>query len=239
MRALLLAAGRGQRMRPLSDDCPKPLLELAGKPLLVWQIERLRDAGITELVVNLGWRGARIVQHLGDGAALGVRLVYSPEPESAWETGGAVASALPLLRDAHDTAFAVVSGDVYTDYDYRRLHAAAARIAAGSGTRADFVLTDNPPHHPGGDMALDGEGRVRRAGAMLNYGNIAVFAPALFATQPAYCSWRLFPWLYAEVDAGRVSGEHFRGVWHNVGTPAELAALDAALRAGRPAPAGG
>ena len=234
MRALLLAAGRGQRMRPLSDDCPKPLLELAGKPLLVWQIERLRDSGITELVVNLGWRGARIVQRLGDGAALGVRLVYSPEPETAWETGGAVASALPLLRDAHDTPFAVVSADVYTDYDYGLLRAAAARVARDAGTRAHFVLTDNPPHHPRGDMALDAAGRVRRHGTLLNYGNIAVFAPALFAACPAYCAWPLFPWLYAEVEAGRVSGEHFRGVWHNVGTPAELAALDAALRVERP-----
>ena len=231
MRALLLAAGRGQRMRPLSDDCPKPLLELAGKPLLVWQIERLRDAGITELVINLGWRGARIAQRLGDGGAQGVRLVYSPEPETAWETGGAVASALPLLRDPQDAPFAVISGDVYTHYDYRRLHAAAARIAADAGTRAHFVLTDNPPHHPRGDMALDADGRVRRAGTLLNYGNIAVFAPELFVGRPARCAWPLFPWLYAEVEAGRVSGEHFRGVWHNVGTPAELAALDAALRA--------
>ena len=238
MRALLLAAGRGQRMSPLSDDCPKPLLEVGGKPLLVWQIERLRDAGIGELVINLGWRGARIVQRLGDGAALGVRIVYSPEPPTAWETGGAVASALPLLRDAHDTPFAVLSADVYTDYDYARLHEAAARIASDPGTSAHFVLTDNPPHHPRGDMALDATARVRRHGTLLNYGNIAVFRASLFEARPAHSAWKLFPWLYAEVEAGRVSGEHFRGCWHNVGTPQELAALDAALRGGGPAPDG-
>ena len=238
MRALLLAAGRGQRMSPLSDDCPKPLLEVGGKPLLVWQIERLRDAGIGELVINLGWRGERIVRRLGDGAALGVRIVYSPEPPTAWETGGAVASALPLLRDAHDTPFAVLSGDVYTDYDYARLHEAAARIAADPGTSAHFVLTDNPPHHPHGDMALDATARVRRHGTLLNYGNIAVFRAGLFEARPAHCAWKLFPWLYTEVEAGRVSGEHFRGSWHNVGTPRELAALDAALRGSGPAPDG-
>ena len=238
MRALLLAAGRGQRMSPLSDDCPKPLLEVGGKPLLVWQIERLRDAGIDELVINLGWRGEHIVQRLHDGAALGVRIVYSPEPQTAWETGGAVASALPLLRDAHDAPFAVLSADVYTDYDYARLHEAAARIAGDTGTSAHFVLTDNPPHHPRGDMALDAAGRVRRQGTLLNYGNIAVFRASLFEARPAHSAWPLFPWLYAEVDAGRVSGEHFRGRWHNVGTPQELAALDAALRGGGPAPDG-
>lgn len=219
-------------MRPLSDDCPKPLLPLAGKPIVQHQIERLRDAGITELVINLGWLGPRIVQALGDGARLGVRIVYSPEPEDAWETGGAIATALPLLRDAVDTPFAVISGDIYTDFDFSRLHDAAARIAAQRpATRAHFVLTDNPDHHPGGDMALDAQGRVRRDGARLNYGNIAVFDPSLFDGAPARTAWRLFPWMYAHVDAGRVSGEHFRGGWHNIGSPGQLAALDAALRA--------
>lgn len=234
MRALVLAAGRGLRMRPLSDRVPKPLLELAGKPLIVWQIERLRDAGIRDLVVNLGWLGAQIPARLGDGAALGVRLRYSIEPEDQpWETGGGVTTALPLLQQDEPGPFAVVSGDIYTDFDYARLHAAAARIAADpTATSAHFVLADNPPHHPGGDMALDVGGRVRRDGVLLNYGNIAVFHPALFADRPARQPWKLFPWMYAEVAAGRVGGEHHRGVWHNVGTPEELAALDAALAAG-------
>lgn len=235
MRALVLAAGRGMRMRPLSDHTPKPLLEVGGRALIVWQIERLRDAGITELVVNLGWLGDAIAERLGDGAALGVRLVYSREPEQAWETGGAIATALPLLQDGAPGPFAVVSGDVHTDFDYARLHAAAARIAADpAATSAHFVLADNPPHHPAGDMALDASGRIARHGALLNYGNIGVFHPALFASRPVRQAWKLFPWMYAEVEAGRVSGEHHRGAWHNVGTPEELAALDAALRADDP-----
>ncbi len=232
MRALMLVAGRGRRMRPASDVCPKPLLLLAGKPIVEHQIERLRDAGITELVLNPGWLGPRVVEALGDGARLRVRIVYSPEPEDAWETGGAIATALPLLRDARDTPFAVISGDIYTDYDYTRLHAAAARIAVERpGTRAHFVLTDNPDHHPDGDMALDAQGRVRRDGARLNYGNIGVFDPGLFDGAPARQAWKLFPWMYAQVDAGQVSGEHFRGIWHNIGSPEQLAILDAQLRA--------
>ncbi|MDE2121038.1 MAG: nucleotidyltransferase family protein, partial [Betaproteobacteria bacterium] len=148
-----------------------------------------------------------------------------------WETGGGVATALPLLGGPDGAPFAVLSADIYTEYDYARLHDAAARIAADRrSTRAHFVLADNPPHHPLGDMALDPEGRVRRSGDLLNYGNIGVFDPALFADRPVRQAWKLFPWLYAEVEAGRVSGEHWRGAWFNVGTPEELAALDASLR---------
>ena len=232
MRALILAAGRGQRMRPLTDRLPKPLLQVGGKALIVWQIERLARAGVRELVINLGWLGARIPEALGDGSRWGVRIEYSPEPEQAWETGGAVATALPLLGGADAPPFAVLSADIYTEYDYTRLHAAAARIAADPhATRAHFVLADNPPHHPEGDMALDAGGRVRRHGSLLNYGNIAVFHPGLFAGRPARQAWKLFPWLYEQVEAGRVSGEHWRGAWFNVGTPDELAALDARLRA--------
>ena len=235
MRALLLAAGRGQRMRPLSDRLPKPLLHVGGKALIEWQIERLARAGVRELVVNLGWLGERLPEALGDGARFGVSIRYSTEPQQAWETGGAVATALPLLGGAQAAPFAVLSADVYTDYDYARLHDAAARIAADPGaTSAHFVLADNPPHHAAGDMALDSLGRVRRVGELLNYGNIAVFHAGLFADRPARQAWKLFPWLYREVEAGRVSGEHWRGAWFNVGTPEELAALDARLRsAGR------
>jgi MurNAc alpha-1-phosphate uridylyltransferase len=232
VKALILAAGRGERMRPLTDRMPKPLLELAGKPLIVWQIERLRRAGIRDLVVNLGWLGDRLADALGDGSRWDARIVYSREPEQAWETGGAVATALPLLGGADAPPFAVLSADIYTEFDYARLHEAAASIAADPrATSAHFVLADNPPHHPGGDMALDAGGRVRREGVKLNYGNIAVFHAGLFAGRPARQAWKLFPWLYAEVDAGRVSGEHWRGAWHNVGTPEQLAELDARLRA--------
>ncbi len=231
MRALLLAAGRGQRMRPLTDRVPKPLLEVGGKALIVWQIERLARAGVRDLVINLGWLGWRIPQALGDGARWGVRIRYSEEPEQAWETGGAVATALPLLGGAEGPPFAVLSADIYTDYDYARLRQAASRIQADAhATRAHFVLADNPAYHPQGDMALDADGRVRRQGRLLNYGNIAVFDAALFAGRPARQAWKLFPWLYAEVEAGRVSGEHWRGTWFNVGTPEDRQALDARLR---------
>ena len=233
MKALILAAGRGERMRPLTDRLPKPLLELAGKPLIVWQIERLRLAGIRDLVVNLGWLGERLAEALGDGSRWDARIAYSREPEQAWETGGAVATALPLLGGPEAAPFAVLSADIYTEFDYARLHDAAARIAADPrATSAHFVLADNPAHHPGGDMALDAGGRVRREGERLNYGNIAVFHAGLFAGRPARQAWKLFPWLYAEVEAGRVSGEHWRGAWHNLGTPGQLAELDARLRAG-------
>lgn len=218
-------------MRPLTDELPKPLLEVAGKPLIAWQIERLRRAGVRELVVNLGWLGERLRGALGDGSRWDVRIEYSREPEQAWETGGAVATALPLLGGADAPPFAVLSADIYTDFDYARLFDAATRIAADPrSTSAHFVLADNPAHHPHGDMALDAAGRVRRQGHLLNYGNIAVFHAGLFGARPARQAWKLFPWLYAEVDAGRVSGEHWRGVWHNVGTPRQLAELDAALR---------
>lgn len=235
MRAMILAAGRGQRMRPLTDTCPKPLLAVGGKPLIQWQIERLAAGGWRDLIINTGWLGSQIPAALGDGSAFGVRLRYSPEPAQAYETGGGIATALPLLGEK---PFVVVSGDIYTTFDYAQLHAVAQRIAtAPQRTAAHLVLTPNPAHNPDGDMALDAQGRIRRDGARLNYGNIGVFHPALFASQPRAQAWKLFPWLYATVDAGRVSGELFRGAWHNIGTPAQLAALDAELRAAAQDPA--
>ncbi|MGC8702881.1 MAG: N-acetylmuramate alpha-1-phosphate uridylyltransferase MurU [Thiomonas sp.] len=227
MHAMILAAGRGQRMRPLTDTCPKPLLAVGGKPLIQWQIERLAAGGWRDIVINTGWLGAHIPAALGDGSALGVRLRYSPEPADAYETGGGIATALPLFGN---DPFVVVSGDIYTTFDYARLQPVARRIAADpQHTAAHLVLTPNPEHNRDGDMALDAQGRIRRDGARLNYGNIGVFHPALFAGQPQAQAWKLFPWLYAAADAGRVSGELFSGAWHNIGTPEQLAALDAAL----------
>lgn len=216
-------------MRPLTDTCPKPLLPLAGKPIVVHLIERLRDAGVTDMVINAAWRRERFEPTLGDGRRYGVRLRYSMEP-TALETGGGIATALPLLCDnTPDTPFIVVSGDLYTEFDFSRLRAAATLLGPGPhDTCAHFVLVDNPPHHPSGDMAL-AEGRIRRTGEQLNYGNIGVFHPAMFAGQPTGACWKLFPWAYRFVEADRVSGEHFRGVWENIGTPQQLAALDARL----------
>ena len=237
---MILAAGRGQRMRPLTDATPKPLLAVGGKPLIVWQIERLAAAGWRDIVINTGWLGGRIAAALGTGSAFGVRLRYSIEPPQAYETGGAIATALPMLGPA---PFLVVSGDIYTAFDYAALQRVAARIEADPmDTVAHLVLTPNPDHNPDGDMALDSRGRIRREGALLNFGNIGVFHPGLFGQQPRHEAWKLFPWMYRVVDAGRVSGELFDGVWHNIGTPEQLAALDAQLARGAgsqtPAPAG-
>lgn len=245
LRALILAAGRGERMRPLSDRVPKPLLPAGGRGLIEWQIAHLAAAGVTEMVINLAHLGAAIEAALGDGGRFGVRLHYSREGASAadaLETLGGVAHALaPLLGIAadadaptraaaaeHGAPFLVVAGDIYTDFDYASLRAPALSIAEGKAD-AHLVLVDNPPYHPAGDMGLDRDGRIVRDGARLTFASIGVYAPRLFAEVPI-ARRALFPWMYTHVDRGRVTGEHFRGAWHNVGTPADLALLDAELR---------
>lgn len=229
MKAMILAAGRGERMRPLTDTMPKPLLAAGQHALIEWQVLRLVAAGFDELVINHAWLGTQIEARLGTGTRYGARIAYSAEGE-ALETLGGIVRALPLLGDQ---PFAVVSADIYTDYDYRRLAPVVAAIARGP-LIAHLVLTDNPPYHPGGDMALVA-GRIRRDGTLLNYGNIGVFHPRMFAGLPAGQKLKLFPWAYGFLDTPGIGGEHFHGSWHNVGTPAQLAALDAALRAQPPA----
>jgi MurNAc alpha-1-phosphate uridylyltransferase len=224
-RALILAAGRGERMRPLTDALPKPLLRAGGRPLIEWQVERLALAGFTELVINHSHLGSLIEEALGDGRRLGVRIRYSHEAQ-ALETAGGVAQALPLL--ARDP-FVVVSGDIHTAYDYASLAPRMETIAHHPERLvAHFVLVDNPPWHAQGDMGL-ADGRVTREGPRLTYGNIGVFHPRLFRDIAPGTSLKLFPWAYRFVDEGRVSGEHYRGAWDNVGTPAQLAALDRRL----------
>ena len=221
-RALILAAGRGERLRPLTDTLPKPLVTAGGKPLIERQVERLAAGGFRDLVVNHSHLGGMIEAALGDGSRFGVRLRYSHEPR-ALETAGGIVQALPLLGRE---PFAVVSGDIHTDFDYASLEPSLERIAADpERTAAHFVLVDNPAWHPGGDMALE-QGRVRREGRKLTYGNISLFAPAVFDAIPPGTHLKLFPWAYALVEAGRVTGEHFRGAWDNVGTPEQLAALE-------------
>lgn len=233
MRAMILAAGRGERLRPLTDTVPKPLLPVGGKPLVNWLLERLAAAGIEDVVVNTAHLGEQLESALGDGRRWGLRIAYSREP-LALETAGGIAHALPLLGDA---PFLVVSGDIHTGFDFAALARVAARIAADpSRHAAHFVLVDNPPWHSGGDMALV-EGRVRRVGPMLTYGNIGVFHPSLFRDVVSGTRLPLFPWAYRVVDEDRVSGEHFRGLWENVGTAEQLAALDQRLLAPRPGPA--
>jgi N-acetyl-alpha-D-muramate 1-phosphate uridylyltransferase len=225
VRAIILAAGAGERMRPLTDSSPKPLLRAGGRSLIEWQVVRLAAAGIRELVVNHSRMGGMIEEALGDGSRFGVRIAYSHEAQ-ALETAGGIVQALPLLGSA---PFIAVSADIHTDFDYARLVPVAAAIAADPQERAaHFVLVDNPSFHPAGDMGL-ADGFVTQTGPKLTFGNIAVWHPILFAELPAGESMKLFPWAYWLVDEGRVTGEHFTGSWDNVGTPAQLAALDRRL----------
>jgi MurNAc alpha-1-phosphate uridylyltransferase len=225
MRALILAAGRGERMRPLTDATPKALLAVGGKPLIAWQIERLAAAGIRDIVINHSHLGAQLEAAVGDGSRWDVRIAWSREA-AALETAGGVVKALPLLGPE---PFAVVSGDIYTEFDYARLVPVAGAIASDPARRAaHFVLVDNPPFHPRGDMGL-ADARVTRGGHLLTYANISVFDPSLFAQIASGTRLALFPWAYRFVDEGRVTGEHYAGEWENLGTPEQLAELDRRL----------
>ena len=217
---MILAAGRGERMRPLTDHTPKPLLEAGGRPLIGHHLAALARAGVREAVVNHAHLGAQIEQALGDGAAYGLRIRYSPE-EVALETGGGIFRALPILGP---DPFIVVNGDVWTDFDPARLRLADADLA-------HLVLVDNPAHHPAGDFVLAGD-RVREdGGPRLTFSGVGVYRPALFdGCAPA--RFPLAPLLRAAIAVGRVSGEHHRGRWVDVGTPERLAALDLQLRGG-------
>jgi MurNAc alpha-1-phosphate uridylyltransferase len=226
-RALILAAGRGERMRPLTDLVPKPLLAAGGKTLIARQVEGLVRGGFDDLVVNTSHLGELIEMSLGDGRKFGARIRYSHEP-AALETAGGVAQALPLLGD---TPFAVVSGDIFTRFDYSTLRPRLERIAADPhACVAHFVMVDNPPWHPDGDDMGVAEGRIVRGRERLTYGNIAVFHPAPFREVARGARLKMFPWAYRFVDEGRVSGERFSGDWDNIGTPDQLEALDKRLR---------
>lgn len=229
--AMIFAAGRGERMRPLTDLSPKPLLEVGGKPLIVWQIERLAHAGFTKVIINHAWRGAQIEAALGDGARWGVRIQYSAEP-SALETAGGIRQALPLLEAPRGPcAFIAVSGDLYTEYDYRLLHAPLHRIAHQEAPHLHLVMVPNPSYHPEGDFALLENGQLSLINTpRLTFGNIGVYHTRMFHTlaSGAYCA--LQPYYQAAIAAQRASGERYDGCWINVGAPEQLHALDALLR---------
>lgn len=226
MRVMILAAGRGERMRPLTDAAPKPLLPLAGKPLIVWHLERLAAIGLRDVVINHAWLGEKIEALLGDGARYGVRIRYSAEG-NALGTAGGIARALPLL-DAGP--FLVINGDVYTDIDFATLAARASGIGPDAAL-AHLVLVPNPDHHPQGDFALDA-GRVVSDGPhRLTFSGVGLYAPQLFAGVPFGARAQLAPLLHRAMGEGRVTGEHFTGCWTDVGTPERLAQLDAELRA--------
>jgi MurNAc alpha-1-phosphate uridylyltransferase len=227
-KAMILAAGLGERMRPLTDHTPKPLLVAGGKALIVWQIERLRAAGFVDLVINHAHLGQQIEDYLGDGTAFGVRIQYSREPEPL-ETAGGIANARELLGAA---PFLVSNGDVYAEYDYARLLPVLADMTSKPGHLAHLVLVDNPPHHPEGDFVLR-EGRVdappTHAIGQHTFSGIGCYQPSLFADIAAGDKAKLAPLLKAAMLHGQVSGEHFSGRWEDVGTPARLAALDTEL----------
>ena len=221
MKAMILAAGRGERMRPLTDHTPKPLLIAGGKPLIVWHLERLAAAGFRDIVINHAHLGAQIEAALGDGSPWGLNIAYSPEPPGALETAGGIATALPLLGDK---AFLVVNGDVYCDWDFTR----AQELTAAT---AHLVMVANPAHHAGGDFSLDGERVIYANGEQtLTYAGVGVFSPSFFAKVKAGTVMKLRPLLDAAIAAGTLSGERFAGRWVDVGTPQRLAELDAELR---------
>ncbi|MEJ1958998.1 MAG: nucleotidyltransferase family protein [Nitrosomonadales bacterium] len=221
---MILAAGRGERMRPLTDHTPKPLLMVGGKPLIVWHIEKLVRAGITEIIINHAHLAEQIEAALGDGSRFGAQIRYSPEG-TALETAGGIVFALHLLGDQ---PFAVVNGDIYCGYDFTHLAERAAMFQS-SGDAAHLVLVNNPAQHPDGDFGLQ-LGRVSNEPPKLTFSGIGLYQPALFTHIARGSKAPLAPLLRAQIALGKVSGEHFTGRWEDVGTPQRLETLDNELR---------
>lgn len=224
MPAMVLAAGRGERMRPLTDTVPKPLLEVGGKPLIAWHLERLAAAGFTKIVINTAYRGAQIEERIGDGSAFGLHVRYSREGEPALDTGGGIRHALPLLGPG---PFMVVNGDVFTDYPFATLR----KHGLQQGDLAHLVMVANPSQHPRGDFSL----RDGRLGAeeepRLTYSGIGLYRAELVAGEhpPRF---PLAPLLVQAMQAGKVGGEFHDGQWDDIGTPARLQALNQRLAVG-------
>jgi MurNAc alpha-1-phosphate uridylyltransferase len=220
MMAMLLAAGRGERMRPLTDHTPKPLLKVGGKSLIVWHIENLVRAGINEIVINHAHLGAQIESALGDGNQFGANILYSPETK-ALETAGGIAYAMRLLGQE---PFAVVNSDIFCDYDFAQLHVRAAALKA-QGDAAHLVLVSNPVQHPNGDFGFQQQ-RVTASPPQLTFSGIGIYQPALFQKISLGSTAPLAPLLRAQIALGKVSGEHHQGLWADVGTPQRLVELD-------------
>jgi N-acetyl-alpha-D-muramate 1-phosphate uridylyltransferase len=224
MKAMLLAAGRGERMRPLTDHTPKPLLEVGDKPLIVWHIENLVRAGITELVINHAHLGAQIEKALGDGSRFGAHIQYSSEGK-ALETAGGIAYALHLLGDE---PFAVINGDIFCDYDFARLRERAAELKS-SHDSVHLVLVNNPVQHPNGDFGMQQQ-RVTDNSPKFTFSGIGLYQPSLFAQISRGSIAPLAPLLRAQIALGKVSGERHQGLWVDVGTPQRLKELDSQVR---------
>ncbi|MDP1596964.1 MAG: nucleotidyltransferase family protein [Methylotenera sp.] len=220
MKAMILAAGRGERMRPLTDHTPKPLLKVGGKPLIVWHLERLAQAGFTQVVINHAHLGAQIEANLGDGSQWGLHIQYSPET-IALETAGGIANALPLLGSE---PFLVVNGDTYTEVDF-------ANVKLTPNNLAHLVLVDNPPQHSQGDFVYDNgvlknDDTENKVNSKLTFSGVGVYHPYLFASVQRGDPAKLAPLLRQAIAENRASAEHFQGVWHDIGTPERLAKLD-------------
>ena len=232
MKALIFAAGLGERMRPLTNHTPKPLLEAGGKPLIVWHLEKLAAIGVRDVVINTSWLAEQFPQRLGDGERWGLKLHYVYEGPTPLETGGGMWNALPVLGDA---PFIAVNGDIWTDYDF-------ARLPPEPDGNAHLVLVDNPVQHPKGDFALLGDGKIASEGeSKLTFSGIGVYRPAMFdgwrdvignapGTDETPPRFKLAPLLRATMAYSAVTGEHHRSAWTDVGTPERLAQLDASLR---------
>jgi N-acetyl-alpha-D-muramate 1-phosphate uridylyltransferase len=236
MRAMILAAGRGERMRPLTDHTPKSLLPVGGKPLIEWHLDKLAGAGCRDVVINHAWLGEQIEARIGDGTRFGLSVRYSAEGE-ALETAGGVAKALALLGEA---PFLVVNADIFTSVDYAAL--LTRRPALAESTLAHLVLVSNPEHNPRGDFSLV-SGRVGDTGSgRLTFSGIGIYQPELFCAIQPGTKAPLAPLLRAAMGAGQVSGEFFGGLWLDVGTPQRLAQVDALageLASGRKPEGGG
>ncbi|MDG1074787.1 MAG: nucleotidyltransferase family protein [Methylophilaceae bacterium] len=223
MKAMILAAGRGERMRPLTDHTPKPLLVVGGKPLIVWHLERLVGAGFHEIVINHAYLGQQIEATLGDGSRYGAQIRYSPEAR-ALETAGGIANALPLLGNQ---PFLVVNGDVFCSIDF-----ASLKTALNTPNLAHLVMVNNPPQHVKGDFSLLAGKLSADAGDKLTFSGVGVYSPSLFQSIVLGEAAKLAPLLTQAMRASLVTGEHYLGVWHDIGTPERLQKIDALLRIG-------
>jgi N-acetyl-alpha-D-muramate 1-phosphate uridylyltransferase len=213
MKAMILAAGRGERMRPLTDHTPKPLLEAGGKTLIEHHLAGLKRAGFRDIVINLAWLGQRIRERLGDGGNYGLNIQYSEEGE-ALETAGGILHALPMLGQ---DPFLIVNGDIWTDYPFRNL-------SIGEDALARLVMIDNPPHHPRGDFALQKNSLQLKGAPMLTYAGIGIYRPELF-TPYAPGKRGLREVLNPAIAQNKIEGEHYRGRWFDIGTPERLQSL--------------
>ncbi|MEO7251118.1 MAG: N-acetylmuramate alpha-1-phosphate uridylyltransferase MurU [Arenimonas sp.] len=232
MRALIFAAGKGERMRPLTERIPKPLLPVAGKPLIEWHLEKLAALGVTDVVINTSWLAESFKPVLGDGARWKLRLHYSFEGPEPLETGGGMLQACRVLGDR---PFLAVNGDIWTDFDFARLPAQPAALA-------HLVMVTNPPQHPRGDFSLGEAGLLQLHGERLTYSGIGVYSPAILQNWRAILGtvpgaqldpprFKLAPLLQAAITREQVSGQYHDGLWTDVGTPERLAQLDRSLRA--------